>query len=148
MELAARALGVAPFAPEDLTLWQQLKQRYGKGLWLMIGLTVGIVLATLLLLILYLRTSRLFQRFNALFYHSPSAKLLLHVNEDGSTLVSDSNLAAIELFQADSKRDLIGKGIFDLSPTCQADGSLSTKTCRGTDGARQRPASIIYLAAY
>ncbi|MGM0616292.1 MAG: PhnD/SsuA/transferrin family substrate-binding protein [Pseudomonadota bacterium] len=126
VELAARALGVAPFAPADLTLWQQLKQRYGKGLWLMIGLAAGIVLAVLLLLTLYLRTARLFQRFNALFYYSPSAKLLLHVNDDGDPFVSDSNLAANELFRADSKRDLAGKSILNLSPTHQADGNLST----------------------
>ncbi|TVM05285.1 MAG: PAS domain S-box protein [Halomonas sp.] len=127
LQRADRDLGVAPFTPEDLTLWQQLQQRYGKSLWLMIGLAAGIIIAMLLLLLLYLRTSRLFQRFNALFYYSPSAKLLLHVNKDGIPLVSESNLAANALFQADSKRDLIGKGILDLSPTYQADDNLSTQ---------------------
>lgn len=127
VELAARALGVAPFTLQDLTLWQQLKQRYGNGLWLIIGLASSIGLAALLLLILYLRTSRLLQRFNALFHYSPSAKLLLNINEHGQPFVSDSNLAASQLFQANAKQDLLGKCILDLCPLYQADGSLSSQ---------------------
>ncbi|MGM0616166.1 MAG: PhnD/SsuA/transferrin family substrate-binding protein, partial [Pseudomonadota bacterium] len=125
VELAARELGVAPFAPEDMTLWQQLKQRFGKGVWLILGLIGGIVLAVPLLVVLYLRTARLFQRFNALFYYSPSAKLLLHINEHGQPVIADSNLAASCLFGVRSPKALMGKTILDLSPKHQPDGQLS-----------------------
>ncbi|XGA79715.1 PAS domain-containing protein [Halomonas sp. CH40] len=129
----------------ELTPWQQLEGYYGNGLWLILSLAALLILATLFLLILYLRTARLFQRFNALFYYSPSAKLLLHVNADGAPLVSDSNLAASELFQADSKRDLVGKGILDLSPPYQADGSLSTQLAGELlERASDQPQSFIW----
>lgn len=125
VELAARSLGIAPFVAEDQPLWLELKQRYGSGFWWIIGLASSVFLATLLLLVLYLRKARLFHRFNALFYYSPSAKLLLRINGQGQPVVADSNLAASLLFGVDSPNDLFGKTIDDLSPNCQPNGQTS-----------------------
>ena len=109
------------------TFWQALEQQFGKNVWPITGLVMALILTKLLLLVLYLRKSRLFQRFNALFYFSPSAKLLLRFNDKGQPVVMDSNLAACTLFKADSREMLRGKSIEELSPPYQPDGYSSAK---------------------
>ncbi|MGY4877886.1 PAS domain-containing protein [Vreelandella aquamarina] len=109
------------------TLWQVMEQQFGKSVWPVTGLVVALLLTQLLLLILYLRKSRLFQRFNALFYFSPSAKLLCRPNEKGQPVVMDCNLAACTLFKADSREELLGRTIEELSPLYQPDGHPSAE---------------------
>ncbi|WP_301583880.1 PAS domain-containing protein [Halomonas alkaliantarctica] len=130
VELAARTLGVAPFATTQLSLWQQLNARFGDAIWLPVALTAAFVLLLALFIVLYIRKSRLFERFTALFYYSPSAKLLLHTDERGHFVIAESNYAAHTLFKAHSSDDLIGKDIVDLSPKTQPDGQLSTTRAR------------------
>ena len=127
VELAARKLGVAPFEFQDTTLWEHLKRFYGSTLWPMVGLAVSLILMALLLLILYLRKSLLFKRFNALFYFSPSAKLLFHINSQGQPVVIDSNLAAKTLFNISHRKSLKGKTVAELSPVVQPDGQPSSE---------------------
>lgn len=109
------------------TLWQALEQQFGKNVWPITGLVIALMLTKLLLLILYLHKSRLFQRFNALFYFSPSAKLLLRLNDKGQPVVMDSNLAACTLFKADRREALLGRSIEALSPLYQPDGHPSAE---------------------
>ncbi|MDR5897572.1 PhnD/SsuA/transferrin family substrate-binding protein [Halomonas vilamensis] len=142
VELAARALGVAPFAAPSQTLWQQLSARFGRAIWIPIVLAVAFVLLLALFVGLYIRKSRLFERFNALFYYSPSAKLLFHGDEQGRFVIGESNYAAVTLFKAQSSDDLRGKDVVDLSPETQPDGQrsadLATEWIARADQTRQR----------
>ncbi|MYL23123.1 PhnD/SsuA/transferrin family substrate-binding protein [Halomonas alkaliantarctica] len=140
VELAARALGVAPFAATPQTLWQQLKARFGNAIWIPIALAAAFFLLLMLFAGLYLRKSRLFERFNALFYYSPSAKLLLRIDEKGHFVIAKSNYAALALFKAQSSDDLLGKDITELSPDTQPDGQLSTTRAKEllTEASQQR----------
>ncbi|MGM0826050.1 MAG: PhnD/SsuA/transferrin family substrate-binding protein [Pseudomonadota bacterium] len=130
VELAARALGVAPFAATPQTLWQQLKSRFGTAIWLPIALAAACILLLALFIGLYIRKSRLFERFTALFYYSPSAKLLLHTDEQGRFVIAESNYAALSLFKAQNTDDLLGKDIIDLSPNTQPNGQSSIARVR------------------
>ncbi|WP_083651505.1 PhnD/SsuA/transferrin family substrate-binding protein [Vreelandella massiliensis] len=140
VELAARALGVAPFAATPQTLWQQLKSRFGNAIWVPIALAAAFFLLLVLFVGLYLRKSRLFERFNALFYYSPSAKLLLRTDEQHRFVIAESNYAALSLFKAQSSDDLLGKDIIDLSPNTQPDGQSSSARAKEllTEASHQR----------
>ncbi|MCL7931198.1 PhnD/SsuA/transferrin family substrate-binding protein [Halomonas llamarensis] len=125
VELAARALGVAPFATTSQPLWQQLTARFGHAIWIPIALAMAFVLLLALFVGLYVRKSRLFERFIALFYYSPSATLLLRPNGQGRFVIAESNHAAHALFKAQSSDDLLGKKMVELSPDTQPDGQPS-----------------------
>jgi PAS domain S-box-containing protein len=122
VELAAQALGVAPF--ERQSLWEQLRYEYGPLIWLVFGLATALLMAMATLIWLYCRQRRLYKRVKALFHYSPSPKLLLH--PEGDTLVvDDANQEAVKLFGMAHQADLMGHSIVDLSPVTQPDGESS-----------------------
>lgn len=64
VERAARALGVAPFAPESRSLFQQLRDRYGALIWVALLLGLGQLIALVWLLVMYRRKHQLSQRLD------------------------------------------------------------------------------------
>lgn len=64
VERAARALGVAPFAPESRSLFQQLRSRYGALIWVALLLGLGQLIALVWLLVMYHRKHQLSQRLD------------------------------------------------------------------------------------
>lgn len=124
VEAAARALNLPPF--DDDSLWQQIHDRFGPYLWLIVVLTLALFATIATLLILYLKKNRLFHHFNALFCFSPSAKLLLQVSAGGLPVISEANHTATSLFGFGEPKDLVGTDLFALSPLHQPDGETST----------------------
>ncbi|WP_159437921.1 PhnD/SsuA/transferrin family substrate-binding protein [Vreelandella massiliensis] len=122
VEMAARALGVAPFERESF--WEQLRYEFGPLLWLVLGLAAALLAAMATLAWLYFRQRRLYKRVKALFHYSPSPKLLLHP-EGGTLVIDDANQEAVNLFGMASRERLVGHSVIDLSPATQPDGEPS-----------------------
>lgn len=123
VELAARELGVEPFVKESI--WQQIRHQHGPAAWIVIVLLVALVTSLLALAYFNLNKSRLLRRFNALFYYSPSAKLLVTEDHQGVPVIKEANYAASQLFGCDSPEVLVGQSVKDLSPSNQPDGQES-----------------------
>ena len=129
VEVAARALGVEPFIKDSI--WVQTKREYGSAVWVVVILLVSLVASLLALVFFNLNKSRLLRRFNALFYYSPSAKLLVTENAHGVPVIKEANYAAAKLFGCESHQVLIGKSVEDLSPSSQPDGQESALKAAG-----------------
>ena len=105
----------------------ELQARYGMAVWVVVGLIVALIAAILALVHFSLHRSRLFRRFNALFYFSPSAKLLVTKNARGVPVISEANYAAARIFDVADPGALVGVSVEDLSPANQPDGKSSSE---------------------
>jgi len=123
VENAARALGAPPFS--RMPIWQRLKEQYGSGVWLLIFLAMALVMSLIALIGLNLKKTRMYRRFNALFYFSPSAKLIVEARTAQGAVIIEANHAAAALFGYDDAKSLIDMPVEKLSPPLQPDGQPS-----------------------
>jgi PAS domain S-box-containing protein len=129
VELAARELGLEPFVKDSI--WQQIQRQHGSAVWVVIVLLIALFSSLLALAYFNLNKSRLLRRFNALFYYSPSAKLLVTEDPQGVPVIKEANYAAAQLFGCDGPEALVGQSVKDLSPSNQPDGQESALKVAG-----------------
>jgi PAS domain S-box-containing protein len=77
------------------------------------------------------------ERFRSLFENSPDANMLMEAER-----IVDCNEAAVALFRADAKDDIVGRHPWELSPELQPDGRPSSERARALIRAVQEQGSM------
>ncbi len=115
-----RRLRLPPFDAVPEVTWRDLWSRHSRWLIAIAGSILLLMAASTRMLIMSRRTQRANRRFDRLFKAVPIPIVLI---KDG--VFTDCNTAAARAFGLESRQDIIGKSLVELSPAVQADGQNS-----------------------